>query len=127
MRTLAMTKTYIFLIASLVSSAQNASGEVQSKIDNFELASCSATVKKCIQVKAVKAQSGTVSPSLALKSIVVEMTSDKNKVIKRFQSDNGFYDLEANRIILSKLVNKNTLKETVINMQTLEVKYMEMR
>lgn len=127
MRTMVLTQTYILMTALVMLSVQRATAEVQSKIDNFELSSCSEASKKCIQVKAVKAQSGAVSPNLALKNIIVEVKNDKNKVIKNFTSENGFYDLETNRIILSKLVNKDTLKETVINMQTLEIKYTEMR
>lgn len=118
---------YVFLLVLLMMAGHLASAEVQSKIDNFELASCSQESKKCIQVHAVKAQSGSVSPSLALKNITVEVKTDKNKMIKKYQSENGFYDLETNRIILSKLVNKDTLKETVIYMKSLEIKHMEMR
>lgn len=122
-----LNQKYFFLLMMLVLIGHQASAEVQSKIDNFELASCSQESKKCIQVHAVKAQSGSMSPSLALKNITVEVKTIKDKMIKKYQSENGFYDLETNRIILSKLVNKDTLKETVIYMKSLEIKHMEMR
>lgn len=122
-----LNQKYFFLLMMLMLIGHQASAEVQSKIDNFELASCSQESKKCIQVHAVKAQSGSMSPSLALKNITVEVKTDKDKMIKKYQSENGFYDLETNRIILSKLVNKDTLKETVIYMKSLEIKHMEMR
>lgn len=127
MRKTGLNQKYFFLLMMLVLIGHQASAEVQSKIDNFELASCSQESKKCIQVHAVKAQSGSMSPSLALKNITVEVKTDKDKIIKKYQSENGFYDLETNRIILSKLVNKDTLKETVIYMKSLEIKHMEMR
>ncbi len=122
-----LNQKYFFLLMMLMLIGHQASAEVQSKIDNFELASCSQESKKCIQVHAVKAQSGSMSPSLALKNITVEVKTIKDKMIKKYQSENGFYDLETNRIILSKLVNKDTLKETVIYMKSLEIKHMEMR
>lgn len=127
MRKTGLNQKYFFLLMMLVLIEHQASAEVQSKIDNFELASCSQESKKCIQVHAVKAQSGSMSPSLALKNITVEVKTIKDKMIKKYQSENGFYDLETNRIILSKLVNKDTLKETVIYMKSLEIKHMEMR
>lgn len=123
-----LTNTHILIgLFGAVFLANRGNAEVQSKIDNFELSSCSQKIKKCISVSAQKAQSGSISANLALKNIKVEVKNEKNKILKSFSSENGFYDLETNRIILSQLVNGDTLKETVIYMQDLEIKHMEMR
>lgn len=104
-----------------------AKGEVQSDINKFELSSCNEAKKKCILVTADKAQSGSISANLALKNVQVEIKNQENQVVEAFKNDNGFYDLETNRIILSKLTKGDVLKETVIFMKDLEIKKMEMR
>lgn len=58
---------------------------------------------------------------------LVEIKNQENQVVEAFKNDNGFYDLETNRIILSKLTKGDVLKETVIFMKDLEIKKMEMR
>lgn len=104
-----------------------AKSEVQSQIDKFELSTCVNSKKKCIQITADKAQSGSISPNMLLKNISIEIKNNKNKVIEFYHNEKGFYDIEANRIILSKLIHKDTLKETVIYLKDLDTKSMVMR
>lgn len=109
--------------------ALTAKSEVESHINKFELMSCVDVKSQCVFVSADKAQSGSLSPNMALKNVVAEIKdkNNKDKIIIFYQSENGFYDLETNRIILSKLEKGSILKETVIYLKNLEVKQMEMK
>lgn len=101
--------------------------EVQSQIDKFELSTCVNSKKKCIQITADKAQSGSISPNMLLRNITIDIKNDKNKIIESYHNENGIYDIEANRIILSKLIHKDTLKETVIYLKDLDIQTMVMK
>jgi hypothetical protein len=98
-----------------------------SSISKFQLNSCNPKNAKCISVQADRADSGSTTPNMMLKNVVVKVKDTKNNSETTYTKSMGFYDIEGQRILISELTPKNSLKETVFQLKDASVQFMEMK
>lgn len=104
-----------------------AKANANTEIQKFEFSTCLKKNNSCILIKADKAESQFISQNMMLKNINIIIRNKKNKVLNSFEEKMGFYDITNNRIVFSKLTNSNTLKETVITLNNLDIQEMEIQ
>lgn len=93
----------------LITTSANASGVVSdAKFEKINLRTCNQT-KKCLLLKANKAESGSITPIISLKNYKVEIT-EHNKT-RQFSGTNGYMDFDNNQIVLLKDDKSQTLIE----------------
>lgn len=116
------------LITSCIwGSMVHAAAQIESQVRDFELSSCVQTQQKCISVKAAKAESGSTTPTMMLKDVLVVVTNKKTGKVETYEKKTGFYDIQNQRILLSELTPQKSLKETVFHMKDLSVQQTEMK
>lgn len=76
---------------------------------------------------ASKAESGSMTPSMLLKDVTVKLIDSRTKKEETFTKATGFYDVQNQRVLLSELTPKKTLKETVFLIKDVSVQHMEMK
>ena len=118
-----------FLISFILGATTFALAQVQvtSSISRFQLASCNEKISKCISVEADRAESGSMTPNLMLKNVLVKIKDIKTNKETLYSKSVGFYDIQEQRVLLTELTPQKTLKETVFLIKDVSVKYMEMK
>lgn len=101
--------------------------QVTSSISRFQLASCNEKVSKCISVEADRAESGSMTPNLMLKNVLVKIKDTKTNKETVYSKSVGFYDIQEQRVLLTELTPQKTLKETVFLIKDVSVRFMEMK
>lgn len=96
-------------------------------MNDFQMDSCNQKNTKCISVRAIKAESGSTTPNMMLKNVLVKIIDSKTKKETQYSKAIGFYDVANQRILISELTPKKTLKETVFLISDASVSHMEMK